>query len=44
MKLQQPAPGSLTWARGMAVTGAIAVGIFALWPIALFLRAFWRWV
>lgn len=31
------------WARGMAITAAVAVGLFILWPIALVLRAFWRW-
>lgn len=43
MKHQQPAPGSLAWARGMAITGAVAVGLFIVWPLAAALRALWRW-
>lgn len=34
---------NVAWARGMAITAAVAVGLFILWPIALVLRAFWRW-
>ncbi|CAN7705072.1 hypothetical protein LJR066_005730 [Acidovorax sp. LjRoot66] len=43
MKHQQPAPGSLAWARGMAITGAVAAGMYLLYPLALGLRALWRW-
>ena len=43
MKHQQPVPGSLAWARGMAITGAVAVGLFVVYPLALGLRALWRW-
>lgn len=34
---------NFAWARGMAITGAVAVGMFVLWPLALVLRAVWRW-
>lgn len=37
------AKANLAWARGMAITAAVAVGLFILWPIALALRAAWRW-
>ena len=43
MKDQRPASGSLAWARGMAVTGAVAIGLFVIYPLALALRAVWRW-
>lgn len=34
---------SVAWALGVAVTGAIAVGLFAIYPVALVLRTVWRW-
>ena len=34
---------NLAWARGIAITAAVAVGLFVLYPVALALRAFWRW-
>lgn len=34
---------NLAWARGIAITCAVAVGLFVLYPIALVLRAVWRW-
>ncbi len=34
---------NVAWARGMAITAAVAAGLFVLYPIALALRAVWRW-
>lgn len=34
---------NVAWARGIAITCAVAVGLFVLYPIALVLRAVWRW-
>ena len=34
---------NLAWTRGIAITAAVAVGLFVLYPVALVLRAFWRW-
>lgn len=34
---------NVVWARGMAITAAVAVGLFVLYPVALALRAIWRW-
>ena len=43
MKHQHPAPGGVAWARGMAVTAAVATGLFIVWPVAAALRVLWRW-
>lgn len=43
MNQQQSAYGALAWARGMAITGAVAAGIFIVWPLAAALLALWRW-
>ena len=37
------ATNNLAWARGMAITGAVAIGLFVIYPVALALRAVWRW-
>lgn len=34
---------SLAWAHGIAITCAVAVGLFVIYPVALVLRAVWRW-
>lgn len=34
---------NVVWARGMAITTAVAVGLFVLYPVALALRAIWKW-
>lgn len=42
-ELIEATEANLAWARGIAITCAVAAGLFVLWPLALVLRAFWRW-
>jgi hypothetical protein len=42
-ELVEAAEANLAWARGIAITCAVAVGLLVLYPLALVLRAVWRW-